>query len=236
MDINKNMLEIINTTIFYHNLDYEYLTTILRNNYHEFIFLGKKRNLNESLKYPIENHLEKIKFMNIIEAKILNKRNNHLKKINYFHKQYNIYNKNDENIYIFEKNKGYNKELLDISKKVIKYYKNVYINNNLIENRNQLKKPKKNGNNKRSSKYRGVSKNGIGWQVIMMFNNNKPYIGTYKSEELAARIYDIASIKKNGIKSKTNFVYNNEQIEKILKVNIDFKDKNISSIVSELTN
>jgi len=68
----------------------------------------------------------------------------------------------------------------------------------------------------------------------MMYKNNKPYIGTYYSEELAARIYDIVSIKKNYINAKTNFLYNSEQIERILKVNIDFKSQNISNVVSEL--
>ena len=66
---------------------------------------------------------------------------------------------------------------------------------------------KRDGGKSRSSKYRGVSKNGIGWQVLLMFNRNKAYIGTYRSEELAARIYDILSIKKLGLKYKTNFLY-----------------------------
>ena len=68
----------------------------------------------------------------------------------------------------------------------------------------------------------------------MMFKNSKPYIGTYDSEELAARIYDIASIKKIGTKSKTNFLYTNEQIERILKADINFNDPNISKIIFEL--
>ena len=68
----------------------------------------------------------------------------------------------------------------------------------------------------------------------MRYKNNKSYIGTYYSEELAARIYDIVSIKKNYINAKTNFLYNSEQIERILKVNIDFKSQNISNVVSEL--
>ena len=67
-----------------------------------------------------------------------------------------------------------------------------------------------------------------------MFNNNKPYIGTFCSEELAARIYDIVSIKNNGIKSKTNFLYKSEQIDRILKANIDFKNPNIFKVISEL--
>ena len=224
MDINKYLQEIINTLNFYNNnLDYEHLTSILRNNSHILIFLGKKRNHNKNSKYPF-------KIDNAI--KNLNKRNNLLKKNNCQNNLYNTIDENkndDEKLFTCEKVK-YNKELLNNSKKVIRYYKNVYIYNNLLKEKNPLKKQKRN----RSSKYRGVSKNGIGWQVLMMFKNNKPYIGTYNSEELAARIYDIASIKRNGISSKTNFKYNNEQIERILKVNINFKDKNISSVISEL--
>ena len=87
---------------------------------------------------------------------------------------------------------------------------------------------------KRTSKYRGVSKNGIGWQVLMMHKNNKAYIGTYYSEKVAARIYDIASIKRLGFKAKTNFLYKNEQILKIIKTDFDFKSKSISNIISKL--
>ena len=122
------------------------------------------------------------------------------------------------------------KELLNNNKKIIKNNKNAYINKYFIKEKKKRKNPK----NKRSSQYRGVSKNGLGWQVLMMYKNNKPYIGTYYSEELAARIYDIVSIKKNYINAKTNFLYNSEQIERILKVNIDFKSQNISNVVSEL--
>jgi hypothetical protein len=119
-------------------------------------------------------------------------------------------------------------------KKIIKKYnKKIYINKFLIkEKQNQIDKKIK--QNLRSSKYRGVSKNGKRWQVLMMFNYNKSYIGTYSSEELAARIYDIVSIKKLGINAKTNFLYNSNQISKILDENIDLKSKNISNIISEL--
>ena len=121
-------------------------------------------------------------------------------------------------------------------KKVIRYKKSVYVNKYILRKKsnNKLIRKKRDINYKRISKYRGVSKNGTGWQVLMKFKNNKPYIGTYNSEELAARIYDIASIKKIGIKSKTNFVYSHEQIDRILKIDIDFKDQNISKIISEL--
>ena len=100
------------------------------------------------------------------------------------------------------------------------------------------KKLKKNKivKNIRSSKYRGVSKNEVGWQVLMMHKRKKSYIGKYYSEELAARIYDIVSIKRMGIRAKTNFLYNNEQISKILNTNVDFKSPNISKIIFELIN
>lgn len=68
----------------------------------------------------------------------------------------------------------------------------------------------------------------------MMFNKNKSYVGTFYSEKLAARIYDIVSIKRIGINAKTNFLYNNEQISRIVEANIDFKSPNISKIISEL--
>ena len=127
------------------------------------------------------------------------------------------------------------KKIFNNSKMVKKYNKTVYDNNITINKKNStLKQLKRVAKIKRSSKYRGVSKNGSGWQVLFMLNNNKPYIGTYNSEELAARIYDIVSIRKIGIKSKTNYLYNSEQFDRISKANIDFKSNNISKIISEL--
>ena len=125
------------------------------------------------------------------------------------------------------------KELFNNNKIIFFNNKNVYVNKYYIKDRKKKAK-RNNENKKRSSKYRGVSKNGLGWQVLMMYKKNKSYIGTYYSEELAARIYDIASIKKNCINAKTNFLYNSEQIERIFNINIDFKSKNISNIISEL--
>ena len=68
----------------------------------------------------------------------------------------------------------------------------------------------------------------------MKFKKNKAYIGTYYSEEFAARIYDIVSIKRMGINAKTNFLYNKEKISRILEANLDFKSPSISKIISEL--
>ena len=90
------------------------------------------------------------------------------------------------------------------------------------------------GKGKRGSKYRGVSRNGKQWQVLIMFKNSKSYVGLFPSEELTARIYDILAIKKRGIKAKTNFKYNSTQVYKIFSSNIDIKAKNINQIINEL--
>ena len=106
--------------------------------------------------------------------------------------------------------------------------------NSYFRKSKNLKKCNKNGRRKRSSKYRGVSKNGNKWQVFVNTKNNKSYIKTYSSEEDAARIYDIISIKARGIKARTNFEYNVNQINKIRETEIDIKSGNINQIISEL--
>ena len=68
----------------------------------------------------------------------------------------------------------------------------------------------------------------------MMINKNKLYIGSYPSEELAARIYDILALKKRGIKARTNFIYNCKQIKKICEMEINVKSENINDIISQL--
>ena len=60
---------------------------------------------------------------------------------------------------------------------------------------------------KRSSKYRGVSRNGNRWQVLIMINRKKTYIGNFESEEDATRAYDQYAIKYHGNKARTNFFY-----------------------------
>jgi len=126
--------------------------------------------------------------------------------------------------------------------KVLKNNKVVYINKNIL-NKNSavrgIKDIKKNKfivRKKRSSEYRGVSKNGNKWQVLMMINNKKYFVGNYPSEDLAARIYDIQAIKARGIKARTNFVYEKNQIKKIYNKKINIKCKDISDIMAQLNN
>ena len=124
--------------------------------------------------------------------------------------------------------------------KVLKNKKIVYVNTLLLnsystsKNIKQLNKITFIGKSKRSSQYRGVSKNGNQWQVLMMLKKKKSYIGSYDSEEVAGRVYDILSIKNRGIKAKTNFIYTSEQIKNICNIDIDIKNKNLYEIISQL--
>ena len=102
---------------------------------------------------------------------------------------------------------------------------------------NGEKKPKSSKNsvvlNGKSSKYRGVSRNKNNWQVFLMMNRRKTYVGTYPSEEIAARVYDILSIKYRGLKAITNFIYNNDQKKMIKEIDVNIKSKNIYEIISK---
>jgi len=77
------------------------------------------------------------------------------------------------------------------------------------ENSNKGKKP-------RGSRYRGVSRNGNQWQVLIMVNKKKRYVGSYSNEEEAARAYDKVALQNHGTKAKTNFDYLDEEVKKIL--------------------
>ena len=135
-----------------------------------------------------------------------------------------------------------NKKIIQIENsnkiKVIKNKKVVYDNSSLLiaypkyKNIKSLKKVFFVGINRRGSKYRGVSKNGNQYQVLIMINKKKMYIGSYPVEEDAARIYDILTLKFRGIKAKTNYYYSYEQIKKILE--LDSNIKNIYQLISKI--
>ena len=98
------------------------------------------------------------------------------------------------------------------------------INENEIENNEKEIENRNRG--QRGSKYRGVSKNGNQWQVLIMINKKKRYIGNYKNEEEAASSYDIVAIQNHGNKAKTNFYYSPEEIERIKKMKNSFNNWN----------
>ena len=218
MDLNTTLFKIINSLIKLENNSYS------QYNYNNFI--QKKRNFNPNTNFNIEN-LNIYNNLNITKDKYKSLNENKNKEI--LEKKINYFISNVKK----EINSNFNNiELFNNEMKIIKNNKTVFMNKFLIkEKKNKLFKDIK---YKRRSKYRGVSKNGIGWQVLMKFKSKKSYIGTYYSEELAARIYDVLSIKRMGINAKTNFLYDNEKILKILKLNIDFKSPDISKIISEL--
>ena len=123
--------------------------------------------------------------------------------------------------------------------KVLKNNKAVYVISYLLNSPSASKKLKQLnkitfiGKSKRSSKFRGVSKNGNQWQVLLMYKKGKSYVGSYSNEEFAARIYDILAIKLRGVKARTNFKYSYEQIKKIGDNDFDIKSKNINDIIAQ---
>ena len=148
-------------------------------------------------------------------------------------KEGNILNNSFTNRNPLNKVKYFNIEK-NILLNLIKNKKIVNINIDLLDKysiKKLIKKSKKINfviRNKTSSKYRGVSRNGNKWQSLIMADNKKYYLGSYPSEDLAARVYDIFAIKMRGIKARTNFLYNNFQIKNIFKNNFKIENGEIS--------
>ena len=134
-----------------------------------------------------------------------------------------------------DSNNNFNKIInLDEQVKVKKNRKFIFMNKSLI-------KTKKKNNNIKERKfrrgiYRGVSKNGKKWQTIVSYKGTPKYAGVFETQEIAARVYDIISIKNKGIKAKTNFEYSLSQIQKISEPIIDYKSENIKEIITNLIN
>jgi len=185
-----------------------------------------KKLLRESSKNLKQEECNKEKIIiNDKEGNILNNsftNRNPLNKVKYFNIEKNISKK-----YLLDS--GSHKKI-----KVIKNKKIVNINIDLLDKysiKKLIKKSKKINfviRNKTSSKYRGVSRNGNKWQSLIMADNKKYYLGSYPSEDLAARVYDIFAIKMRGIKARTNFLYNNFQIKNIFKNNFKIENGEIS--------
>jgi len=87
-----------------------------------------------------------------------------------------------------------------------------HINGNTLDNRrenlrhcthqqnccNRRKRPSQ-------SKYKGVWRNGTNWAARICLNGIRKYLGTYKYEEEAARVYDQAAKQYHGAFARLNF-------------------------------
>ena len=229
-----------------------YFINAVKNNFENFEFFKnenqEQNNKIQNLLFGMKNNLDDFSIKRNINENIniLSKdqsKESSSNQISYFLEKKNHFiitqeEKPKKNIYKEDAlNTENNREI-----RVLKNNKVVYMNRDLLNSYSSLRKIKKLNNtffvekNKRCSKYRGVSKNGYQWQVLMMFNKNKYYLGSYPSEELAARIYDVLAIKNRGTKARTNFAYNKNQIKKIYENEIDIKSENISEIIEQLIN
>ena len=96
-----------------------------------------------------------------------------------------------------------NKSILDFSQSY------EYNNNCKLSNYNSI-------DLSRGSQYRGVSRNGCRWQVLVMVNKKKKYFGSYSNEIEAARVYDKVALQNHSFKAKTNFEYTQKEIDSII--------------------
>ncbi|CAI2368357.1 unnamed protein product [Moneuplotes crassus] len=69
---------------------------------------------------------------------------------------------------------------------------------------------------RKRSKYIGVCKNGPHWQALIAINKQKTYIGTYMTQELAAKAYDFYCMLIQSLKAKTNFSYTKREVEEMI--------------------
>lgn len=96
------------------------------------------------------------------------------------------------------------------------------INNTLDRGEIVIRRSKKSRNSTkcdsstRRSSYIGVSKNGDVWQSLIMIDSKKTYIGSYHTEEEAARSYDFYAIVLKHLSAKTNFDYNLSDIQSMV--------------------
>ena len=69
----------------------------------------------------------------------------------------------------------------------------------------------------RGSKFRGVSRNGRKWQVQLLGDLRKRYIGSIGNEKTAAKLYDYYAILNSGLLAKTNFSYTKQDLLKMIE-------------------
>ena len=101
-----------------------------------------------------------------------------------------------------------------IAKNNIEDMATVFISNEKKKTRNRADKEAYRG-----SQFRGVSINGVKWQVFIIIKNKKYYVGQMDTEAEAARLYDKLILLHSGLSAKTNFSYTAQQIKEIFEAN-----------------
>ena len=156
-----------------------------------------------------EKNLNNLIFSTSINEKNLLKENEKTSStLNMFNKKRKRDIKNNKLVFISGDNKKEKKEI----KKAKIFNENNQSKENLKKNDENSEK----NNKPRGSKFRGVSRNGNQWQVLIMVNKKKRYVGSYSKEEDAARAYDKVALQNHGSKAKTNFDYTKKEVEEIL--------------------
>jgi len=127
----------------------------------------------------------------------------------YSKNNYDISNEpnNLENIFINKKtkrNEEKNEEILEIKKK-----NKIFLIEKVKDKKKEMEEDKKKIIKSisiyRKSRFRGVLRKGKRWQVFIMINRNKNYIGNFKTEEEAAKVYDEYAMEFHKDKARLNF-------------------------------
>ena len=174
-------------------------------------FLPKIKTSTSLIPPMNDNNLNNLNFTSSLNEKnILKEKEKNSTTLNMFNKKRKRDIKNNKLVFILGDNKKEKKEK-------IKQKKNIE-DNKKKENKENAKKDENSEKNHkpRGSKYRGVSRNGNQWQVLIMVNKKKRYVGSYSREEDAARAYDKVALQNHGTKAKTNFDYTKKEVEDIL--------------------
>ena len=219
--INERIQDITNLDIIFNNItnNNSYLNEFGIDNNFLNIYNNRYININNSFFNQIEKLLNVIlgdnlnqNFEAFVDYKSKSTNNNIFQSDNYFkiiHSTYGLIPQ--ENL----ENKNFSLNL-----RRIKSFKQIKNSKKSLRKQNKFKLISKKSN------YRGVTKNRKKWQAYIWINNKNTYLGSYSSQEVAAKIYDLMAIKKKGFKAKTNFIYNYIEINKIYKMNIDIKQIN----------
>ena len=83
------------------------------------------------------------------------------------------------------------------------------------------------------AKYIGVSLNGKNWQSLIVIENLKVYLGTYKTQEEAAVMFDFHTILVKSLKAKVNSNYTVKDVLLMIKnFNENGNEFNVSKFIS----